>query len=204
MKFYNTALFAAVCLLSTSCGPSEKKDEHKHDKTVSLLTEEEKGEKTSNAEAPNGIKAYAIISPAEGQKVVGVVSFAEVDGGVRIIADVAGLTPGLHGFHVHEHGDCDSHDLGSAGGHFNPTNTPHGGPDSPPDQRHVGDLGNLEANQDGIAHYNRVDSLIKLKGKDSIIGLSVIVHADPDDLKSQPSGNSGKRVACGVVVETQK
>lgn len=203
-----SALLAVACIISVSCESSEKnKDKIKKDGSVSMLTAEEADSIKSDSQGfqtSKGIQAYAIISPAEGSETVGVVSFSEVDGGVRIIADVAGLSPGLHGFHIHEHGDCGGTDMGNAGGHWNPTNTPHGGPDSPPGQRHVGDLGNLDANKDGIAHYNRVDTLISLKGKDSIIGLSVIVHADPDDLKSQPSGNSGKRIACGVIVESKK
>jgi Cu-Zn family superoxide dismutase len=126
------------------------------------------------------------------------VTFAATSDGVRIIADIGGLKPGKHGFHIHEHGDCGSSDLASAGGHFNPTNKVHGGPDSA--ERHVGDLGNLEANASGFAHYDRVDKVISLNGPDSIIGKSVLLHEDPDDLTSDPSGNAGKRIACGVIV----
>lgn len=142
-------------------------------------------------------KAVAILHPTEGNKVQGVVTFTAVEGGVLVVADVSNLTPGKHGFHVHEHGDCSAHDASSAGGHFNPTKSKHGGPDSA--ERHVGDLGNLEADKDGKAHYSRVDKLLTLSGPDSIVTRSVVVHADEDDLTTQPTGNSGPRIACGVI-----
>jgi Cu-Zn family superoxide dismutase len=143
------------------------------------------------------IKAKATINPTQGNKVNGVVYFIKDPNGVKVIADVYGLSPGKHGFHVHEHGDCSAHDASSAGGHFNPTNKKHGGPGNP--ERHVGDLGNLEADSSGHAHYERVDDLLELEGKNSIVGLSVVVHAKEDDLKSQPTGNSGDRIGCGVI-----
>jgi Cu-Zn family superoxide dismutase len=115
------------------------------------------------------------------------------------VADLEGLEPGLHGFHIHEVGDCSAPDASSAGGHFNPDNTPHGTPENPPAQRHVGDLGNLEADAEGKAHYERVDQMLPLRGPNSIVGKSVIVHAQADDLSSQPSGSAGPRLACGVI-----
>lgn len=149
-------------------------------------------------EAPVKVtKAVAILHPTEGNQVQGTVTFTEVEGGVLIIADVSNLTPGKHGFHVHEHGDCSAHDASSAGGHFNPTKSKHGGPDSA--ERHVGDLGNLEADKDGNAHYERVDKLLTLNGPDTIVTRSVVVHAGEDDFTTQPTGNSGPRIACGVI-----
>ena len=112
-------------------------------------------------------------------------------------ADVVGLSPGKHGFHMHEFGDCSSPDGTSAGGHYNPLSESHGGPEA--DHRHVGDLGNLVADKDGKAHYDRIDSHLKLTGPHSIIGLGVIVHAGEDDFASQPTGAAGGRVACGVI-----
>lgn len=141
--------------------------------------------------------AQVQLEPTKGNELSGTVTFTVVPEGVLVEADLDGLKPGKHGFHVHEHGDCSAPDASSAGGHFNPTNSKHGGPDSP--ERHVGDLGNLEADQDGHAHYSRVDKLIKLDGPNSIIGKSIIVHADPDDLTSQPAGNAGARIACGKI-----
>lgn len=143
-------------------------------------------------------KAEAVLKATEGNKVEGTVTFTKVEGGVLIVADVVNLKPGKHGFHVHEHGDCSAHDASSAGGHFNPTNSKHGGPDTP--ERHVGDLGNLVADSTGKAHYERIDSLITLEGPNSVIGRSVVVHADEDDLATQPTGNSGARIACGEIL----
>ena len=142
-------------------------------------------------------KAVAIVPPLSNSDVKGVVTFTKQDGGVLIEAELSGLTPGEHGFHIHEFGDCSKADGTCAGGHFNPTSAPHGAPDDA--ERHAGDFGNIKADASGKATYKRVDKMIKLNGAQSIIGRGVIVHADPDDLKSQPSGNAGARVACGVI-----
>lgn len=142
-------------------------------------------------------KAEAVIRGYQSTDITGVVTFTKVPSGIEIVADVYGLNPGKHGFHVHEHGDCSGTDGMKAGGHFNPTNTKHGGPDSA--ERHVGDFGNLEADEEGHARYERVDTLIAFEGVNSIIGKSIIIHADPDDLESQPTGNSGARIACGMI-----
>ena len=111
--------------------------------------------------------------------------------------EINGLTPGKHGFHIHEKGDCSAADASSAGGHFNPTGMPHGGRRG--SQRHLGDLGNITADKSGIARFAFTDGWITLAGVNSIIGHAVVVHAQADDLKSQPSGNAGARVACGVI-----
>jgi Cu-Zn family superoxide dismutase len=142
-------------------------------------------------------KAVCVVHPLGDNKVSGKVTFTETAGGVEVVADLTGLPPGEHGFHVHQFGDCSMADGICAGGHFNPTNMPHGGPDDA--QRHVGDLGNVTADASGNAHYQRVDKVIRLNGPHSVIGLSIIVHADPDDLTSQPTGNAGARVGCGVI-----
>lgn len=146
---------------------------------------------------PSIEKAIAVLHPTEGSTVRGIVTFSAVEGGIQIVADVDGLAPGKHGFHIHEFGDCSGPDGKTAGGHFNPENAPHGGPESP--QRHVGDLGNLTADESGHAHYERVDNLIAFSGSHSIIGRAVIIHQDEDDLQSQPTGAAGARLACGVI-----
>lgn len=146
--------------------------------------------------APYIKKAIAKVNPSDGQKVTGTVTFETLDKGVRIVADLQGLTPGAHGFHVHEKGDC-GHDGMDAGAHFNPTGKKHGGPDDA--DRHAGDFGNVIANEAGIAHYDRIDYVITLNGKDSIIGRSIMVHKDADDFKTQPAGNSGARIGCGLI-----
>ncbi len=150
-----------------------------------------------SVQAESVTKAIAVLSPTKGNSVSGTVTFTKVDGGVKIVADVAGLTPGQHGFHIHEFGDCSAPDATSAGGHFNPHHMQHGGPDAT--MRHAGDFGNLEADASGKAHYERVDATLSFDGADSIIGRGVIVHEKADDLKTQPTGNAGARVACGAV-----
>jgi len=142
-------------------------------------------------------KAIAVIYPTEGNEAHGIVTFTKVDTGIQIVADIEGLSPGKHGFHIHEYGDCSAPDATSAGGHFNPDNTEHGAPDDI--TRHVGDLGNLDAGEDGSAHYERIDSFVSFSGLHSIIGLAIVIHAGEDDFTSQPSGNAGPRVACGVI-----
>ena len=141
--------------------------------------------------------AVAVLVPTEGSTVGGVVRFAAGGDGLRVMARIDNLSPGLHGFHIHQFGDCREPDAASAGAHFNPGNDRHGGPDATP--HHIGDLGNVQANAHGVADVDRVVPLVRIDGPDSIIGRSVIVHADPDDLTSQPSGASGSRLACGVI-----
>ncbi|RMD89282.1 MAG: superoxide dismutase family protein [Calditrichaeota bacterium] len=142
-------------------------------------------------------KAVAVLHPTEGHQVHGIVTFTKEANGIRVVADVEGLTPGKHGFHIHEFGDCSKPDATSAGGHFNPEGNPHAGPEAA--KRHVGDLGNLEADESGKAHYDRVDTHLALGGTNSIIGRAVIIHEKEDDLTSQPTGAAGARVACGVI-----
>lgn len=144
-------------------------------------------------------EAVAELQPTEGNSVKGEVNFKQTDSGVEVTARVTGLTPGKHGFHIHENGDCSAPDASSAGGHFNPTGTDHGAPTAA--VHHVGDLGNLDAGEDGVATYDETYDFLSLKKGDqnSILGRGVIVHAQPDDLTSQPTGAAGARVACGVI-----
>jgi Cu-Zn family superoxide dismutase len=143
------------------------------------------------------MKGIAVITPTKGNKVSGIVRFQEVSGGVRVVADITGLTPGKHGFHIHEYGDCSADDGTSAGGHFNPAKMQHGSPASM--ERHAGDLGNIEADADGKAHLDYVDTKISFTGASSIIGRSVVIHEKEDDLKTQPTGAAGARVGCGAI-----
>ncbi|MEJ2195815.1 MAG: superoxide dismutase family protein [Ignavibacteriaceae bacterium] len=142
-------------------------------------------------------KAICLLYPTQGSETMGTVTFSQKADGMLIIADVKGLSPGKHGFHIHEYGDCSQPDGKSAGGHFNPTSKNHGGPNS--EDRHVGDLGNLIAKDDGTAYYEWTDKLLSFSGPKSILGRAIIVHADEDDLISQPTGNAGARIACGVI-----
>jgi Cu-Zn family superoxide dismutase len=185
-----TVLFGLV-LLVAACANQPADEE--------TSTEEETMGEEMTEETMEPRMAVATLSPTEGNDVSGTVTFTETDGAVRVEASVNGLSEGMHGFHIHETGDCSAPDASSAGGHFNPNNTPHGAPDAPADQRHVGDLGNLEAGADGSATYSRTDSLLAFDSTNNIVGKAVIVHGGADDLTSQPSGAAGPRVACGVI-----
>ncbi len=151
----------------------------------------------TNASAQEPTKAIAVLESASGSQVKGTVTFTKAGDEVKVVADVTGLTPGKHGFHIHEFGDCSDPKAASAGGHFNPTHHDHGAPDAT--DRHAGDLGNIEADASGKAHLEWTDKIMKLSGNDSIIGHGVIVHEKADDLKTQPTGDAGGRVACGVI-----
>ena len=140
--------------------------------------------------------AVANVSPTQGNQARGTVEFARNDGGVRVVASLTGLPEGDHGFHIHETGDCSAADGTSAGGHFNPENRNHGAPDAA--ERHVGDLGNIAADGQGRASYDRVDATLAFDGAKGILGRAVVVHALPDDF-SQPSGAAGARIGCGVI-----
>ena len=146
--------------------------------------------------ASGATQATTVVNPTEGNEAQGTVEFTQEAGGVRVIANLTGLTEGDHGFHIHEKGDCSAADGTSAGGHFNPEGTAHGAPDAA--ERHVGDLGNITADASGDATYNRLDTHLELNGANTIIGLAVVVHALPDDF-SQPTGAAGARVGCGVI-----
>jgi superoxide dismutase, Cu-Zn family len=155
------------------------------------------GCKTSETGSAGGRAAVAELNPTQGNNVRGVVRFTQTKAGVQVVADITGLTPGKHGFHIHDKGDCSAPDATSAGPHFNPTGAKHAGPDDA--DRHVGDLGNITADASGKAQYKRVDSKLSFDGPNSILNRAVIVHAVPDDLMTQPAGNAGARVACGII-----
>ncbi len=130
--------------------------------------------------------------------VKGTVEFKEVDGGIEVTANVEGLKKGDHGFHIHEKGDCSAPDAASAGGHFNPSKHQHGAPDA--SEHHEGDLGNLTADKSGKATKTFTITGVTLgDGDTSIAGKGFIIHEKADDLKTQPTGNAGARVACGVI-----
>lgn len=147
-------------------------------------------------------EAIVYLSPVKGNEVKGKVTFTKVPEGVKIIADIEGLKPGKHGFHVHEFADCGGEGASAAGAHFNPSHHEHGGPDS--SSRHVGDLGNLIADENGHAHYERIDKVIQLNGPEAIIGRSIIIHEKEDDYTTQPAGASGSRISCGIVEAVTK
>ena len=141
----------------------------------------------------------AVLSPTEGNQTTGVVTFKSAENGqVAIEAQLAGLPPNSkHAIHIHQYGDLTSKDGKSAGDHYNPMHHPHALPDK--EDRHAGDFGNLESDQNGNANFKLTVDNISLAGRLSpIIGRGVVVHAKPDD-GSQPTGNAGDRLAVGVI-----
>ena len=149
--------------------------------------------------SPEPLRATAQLQPTKGNKTFGEATFEQVGDKVRVVVFVQGLKPGQeHGLHIHEAGDCSSGDGMSAKGHFNPHGKPHGNPASA--ERHAGDVPSLKANKAGRANVQvDVDGITVTPGPASIIGRGLIVHADPDDYKTQPTGNAGARIACGVI-----
>ena len=145
-----------------------------------------------------GAMAMATLTPTQGNQVRGTVMFHEMDGHLMVHAKVTGLKPNAqHGFHLHEKGDCASADGSSAGGHFNPDGQPHGPQNGP---HHAGDLPALQADAAGMADQKfMLQGPTLAAGPGSIAARSVVVHAGPDDYTTQPAGNSGARVACGVI-----
>jgi Cu-Zn family superoxide dismutase len=151
----------------------------------------------SQAAMPRAEHAVAVLSPVGDSGVSGVVEFHAEDGAIRITGQIENLSAGEHGFHIHQYGDLTAGaDGSSAGGHFAPENAPHGAPDA--EQRHVGDLGNITADDSGVAEIDKTDSVVALSGAHSILGRAVVVHADPDSFSGK-SGEAGSRVAFGVV-----
>ena len=145
------------------------------------------------------LRATAQLTPTKGNKTFGEATFEEVGGKVRVVIFVQGLKPGQeHGLHIHEVGDCSSGDGMSTKGHFNPYNKPHAAHTSA--ERHAGDLPSLKANKEGRGNVQiDLDTITVAPGPASVVGRGVIVHADPDDFKTQPTGNAGARIACGVI-----
>lgn len=146
----------------------------------------------------SGPAAIAELKPTAGNKAAGTVLFTGDGSAVTVRVQVSGLSPNqTHGFHVHEKGDCSAPDAMSAGGHFNPTNTPHGPQGAP---HHAGDMPSLKADATGNAQATFTLTGVTIgRGATDIVGKSVIVHAQPDDYTTQPTGNSGGRIACGVI-----
>ena len=141
--------------------------------------------------------AVAVLVPTAGSRTAGTVIFAKTVQGVRVIAEISNLSPGPHGFHIHEFGDCRAPDGTSAGGHFNPGKAAHGSPGD--ETRHMGDLGNIVADESGAAKMDTVIAGLQLEGPNAIVARGIIVHADADDLQTQPTGGAGARLACGVI-----
>jgi len=138
------------------------------------------------------------------EKVNGVVNFVQEGDAVKLSGEISGLAPGQHGFHVHQFGD-NTDGCTSAGPHYNPDGCTHGAPTDDKGSRHAGDLGNVVAGDDGVAKIDITDSMISLTGERSVLGRTMVIHADVDDLGqgghelSKTTGNAGGRLACGVI-----
>jgi Cu-Zn family superoxide dismutase len=145
------------------------------------------------------LRATAQLKPTKGSKTFGEATFEQTGKKVRVIVFAQGLKPDQeHGLHIHEVGDCSADDAMSAKGHFNPYGKPHASHAA--SERHAGDLPSLKANKQGRGKVDvELDVITLTPGPASIIGRSIIIHADPDDFKTQPTGNSGARIACGVI-----
>jgi len=156
---------------------------------------------TGCASKPPGAGATAQLASTTGNTVSGLVTFTQEGDAVRVAGQISGLAPNTeHGFHIHEKGDCSSGDGMSAGGHFNPSGQQHGAHDQA--MHHAGDLASLKADGNGVAKFSYTSTTIRVGGgATDVIGHGLIVHRDADDFKTQPTGNSGARVACAVIVK---
>ena len=199
-------LFVMAAIALAGCG--QNKSDHENNKRASDTINHPGTPHMNTQGAP---AATANIKPSQAaatqpsnQNVNGTVTFTQSGDGVKVVANLNGLSPGKHGFHIHDKGDLSDPELKSAGGHFNPTKHKHGGPDTA--DHHAGDLGNITADASGHATLEATVQGVSLEeggGANSIIGKSVVVHAKEDDLKSDPAGKSGGRIAGGVI-ELQK
>jgi Cu-Zn family superoxide dismutase len=197
MKTTLSMLFAgmialAACMLSAQETQPKKKASKAAAKIKTVTKEADHAH--AHADHPLPTKAVCVLMPTKGNDVQGNFLLTQMGGGTEIIGEVRGLTPGKHGFHIHELGDLRSDDGTSAGGHYNPEGHKHGGPDDA--ERHVGDLGNITADESGKA---MVKMTVRGLQVHFVVGRSLVVHAKEDDLKTQPSGDAGGRVAVGVI-----
>jgi superoxide dismutase, Cu-Zn family len=157
-------------------------------------------ESAGNLKKLDQVMAIADLKPTESQKASGRLDFIQLKNGVKVVGRIEGLAPNsIHGMHIHENGDCSAADAASAGPHFNPKKSAHGilGQTK---HAHLGDLGNISADAMGVATIERTFPALRVnKGKDQILGRAVVLHDKEDDLKSQPAGDSGGRISCGVI-----
>ncbi len=183
LKSYSVILIGLL-VISAGCADTEETNENMAESDTAM----------TNTQSQMTQTATATLSPTQDSDVKGTVTFSQSGDAVQVEANVMGLSEGMHGFHIHETGDCSAPDASSAGGHFNPAGNEHGArTDS---ARHMGDMGNIEADAEGNATASFTDSVIEM---DQIMGKAVIVHSGEDDLTSQPSGAAGNRMACGVI-----
>ncbi|HYX22736.1 MAG TPA: superoxide dismutase family protein [Thermoanaerobaculia bacterium] len=197
-----TLVAAAGLLVLIACGP-------KYEKATTAPASDRARDMADHSPAPKPASASPLAATATLQgdptntAFSGTVTFTPAAGGaVHVVADVRGVPAGKHGLHLHANGECVHGDeagkhFASAGGHFNPANAPHACP--PTDPRHAGDFGNVDVDASGNGHLDLTSKSISVTGSNSVVGKAVILHAGADDCTTQPTGNSGDRLACGVV-----
>jgi Cu-Zn family superoxide dismutase len=177
-------LFASLSVAVVACGGSKK-------------------EAAGPSGPTPGTEGVAVLEPRSGSAVTGEARFVDTGTGVEVSVNVAGATPGKHGVHVHEIGDCIAPDATSAGEHFNPGSHQHGAPGGA--DHHIGDFGNLEVGEDGTGTLTLViEGATLAPGHKSFADRALVIHAQEDDFQTQPSGNSGDRIACGVIRVQEK
>jgi Cu-Zn family superoxide dismutase len=154
------------------------------------------------ASCGGGAQATSSLESRSGSTTTGTATFEQDGDQVMLTLEVSGATPGKHGAHIHQTGDCSASDASSAGGHWNPTAHPHGTPDA---AHHLGDLGNIEIGQDGkgTLKLSKAEWKIGDGSANDVVGKALIIHAGEDDLVTDPAGNSGSRVACGVIAKKE-
>jgi len=142
-------------------------------------------------------KASATIEGRSGSSLTGTAEFMVHGGQMMVTVSVKGATPGVHAVHIHEKGDCSAPDATSAGAHFNPGGHQHGSPDSK--ERHAGDFGNMTVAADGTGSLMVHTDMLTMEGPNSVVGRAIIIHEKEDDFVTQPTGNAGGRIGCGVI-----
>lgn len=213
------SLFALAALILAGCQTAETAVEDAAGAVADVASSAYEGARDllgDDAVADDARVAVArIMAPTDTTTgVMGTVTFVELeDGGVYVDYDLMGLSPGEHGFHVHEGTSCSPADAdddgateagGAAGGHFNPMGHPHGAPSDGAHARHAGDLGNVTVDARGRAEGDMDDEVLSFDGSTSILGRAMMVHGGRDDLESQPSGAAGPRVGCGIIQLTER
>ena len=194
MKATNVGLAIVVALVLTACSREQPEGAPRQPEPTTAAP----AEKATPSEPAQ--EAAAQIAPTQGNTVTGSLALSSSPQGVHITGAIQGLKPNAEfGFHIHEKGDCSAADGSSAGGHFNPTRAQHGNPTSA--THHAGDMVNIRSNAEGVAQVDTTAAGTTLHGDPTtdVMGKAIVVHEGPDDYATQPSGNSGKRVACGVI-----
>ncbi len=198
------SVLTSVALALMACGssppPPAPANGAAPENTVANVTTAAPMAAASVDSSQNARRAQVVLKPTKGHTAAGTMTLRAEADGVRISGELTGLKPGSeHGFHIHENGNCSAPDATSAGGHFNPAGQSHGSMDT--GAHHAGDMPNQRANAEGMVDVNASVSDISLDaGSDeNVIGRALVVHQQPDDYKSQPAGNAGPRIACGVI-----